>query len=102
LFGSFENKSIIKDVMTIALKEIPNQILDLEKAIHDKDRKKMHIEAHKIKGTASYLRFIIIEKTVEKLEFELNDDLSKNIDHYIAEIKSEWEIIKKIIHQIIN
>jgi hypothetical protein len=41
-------------------------------------------------------------KIAEKIESELSDDWSDSVDGFTSELKSEWEIVRKIIKQKIN
>jgi len=98
----FNNKSIIKEVMAIALKDMPTQILDLEKAYKEKDSIKVNAAAHIIKGSSSSMRFGLMAKIAEQMESESNDNFIDNFELKLSELKGEWEIVKKIIHQKIN
>ncbi len=102
MVNSFKNKSFVKDILTIALKEIPTQILELENACKEKNPKKVNTATHKIKGSSNYMRFLIMATIAEKIEDELNNDWSENVDRYTSELKAEWEIVQKIIKQKIN
>ena len=88
--------------MAIAQKEISTQVLELESACKEKNPIKVNKVAHKIKGSSNYMRFIIMAKIAEKIESELSDDWSDNVDGFTSELKSEWEIVRKIIKQKIN
>jgi PAS domain S-box-containing protein len=96
------NSSIIKEVMTIALKEIPNQILELENACKEKNHQKVNIAAHTLKGSSSSMRFSLMAKILEKIESLSNDNWNENLALQLSALNAEWKIIKKIIHQKIN
>jgi CheY-like chemotaxis protein/HPt (histidine-containing phosphotransfer) domain-containing protein len=98
----FTNKSIIKEVMAIALKDLPTQILNLEQAYKEKDSIKVNSAAHIIKGSSSSMRFGLMAKIAEQIESESNDNFIDNFELKLSELKGEWEIVKKIIHQKIN
>jgi len=102
MVNSFKNKSFVKDILTIALKEIPTQILELENACKEKNPKKVNTAAHKIKGSSNYMRFLIMATIAEKIEGELKNDWSDKVDRYTSELKAEWEIVQRIIKQKIN
>jgi HPt (histidine-containing phosphotransfer) domain-containing protein len=88
--------------MTIALKEIPNQILELENACKEKNHQKVNIAAHTLKGSSSSMRFSLMAKILEKIESLTNDNWNENLALQLSALNAEWEIIKKIIHQKIN
>jgi HPt (histidine-containing phosphotransfer) domain-containing protein len=69
---------------------------DLEK---EKDSKKVNTAAHIIKGSSSSMRFRLMAKIAEKIESESNANWNDNLELQLAELKAEWEIVKKIIHQ---
>jgi CheY-like chemotaxis protein/HPt (histidine-containing phosphotransfer) domain-containing protein len=96
------NSSIIKEVMTVALKEIPNQILELENACKEKNHQKVNIAAHTLKGSSSSMRFSLMAKILEKIESLSNDNWNENLALQLSALNAEWKIIKKIIHQKIN
>jgi CheY-like chemotaxis protein/HPt (histidine-containing phosphotransfer) domain-containing protein len=102
LLNLFNNKAIVKEVMSIALKDLPAQILELENACKEKDPKKVNIAAHTLKGSSSSMRFSLMAKIAEKIESESNDNWIDNIELLVSELKAESEIVKKIIRQKIN
>jgi CheY-like chemotaxis protein/HPt (histidine-containing phosphotransfer) domain-containing protein len=95
----FSNKSIIKELMSIALNDIPTQIVNLENACKEKDFKKVNTAAHTIKGSSSSMRFKLMAKIAEKIESESFDNWNDDLAIKFSELKAEWEIVKKIIHQ---
>lgn len=103
LANVLNSKSIIKKVMTLALKDIPAQILELEEACSEKHPERVSAAAHRIKGSSSYMRFSIMAKIAEKIENELkNDNCGKNLELQLSELKAEWDIVKKIMRQKLN
>jgi PAS domain S-box-containing protein len=98
----FRNKSIINEAMKIALKDMPNQILDLEKACKEMDSVKMKAVAHIVKGASSSMRFGLMAQIAEKIENESKDVWVESLESYLSELKNEWEIVKKIIQKYIN
>ena len=102
MLNSFKNKSFVKDILIIALKEIPTQILELENACKEKNPKKVNTAAHKIKGSSNYMRFLIMAIIAEKIEGEVNEIWNDNIELLLSELKAEWEIVSKIIEQKTN
>jgi CheY-like chemotaxis protein/HPt (histidine-containing phosphotransfer) domain-containing protein len=103
LANVLNSKSIIKKVMTLALKDIPAQILELEEACSEKHPERVSAAAHRIKGSSSYMRFSIMAKIAEKIENELkNDNCGKNLELQLSELKAEWDIVKKIMQQKLN
>ncbi len=97
LMNSFNNKSIIKKVLNIALQDVPVQILELEEACKEKQPEKIHSAAHKIKGSSSYLRFNLLAEIAAKIEGESMDAWNDHIVLHLSELKAEWELVKKII-----
>ncbi len=97
LMNSFNNKSIVKKVLNIALQDVPGQILELEEACKEKQPEKMHLAAHKIKGSSSYLRFNLLEEIAVKIEGESTDAWDDHVILHLSELKAEWETVKKII-----
>jgi PAS domain S-box-containing protein len=95
----FSNKSIIKELMSIALNDIPTQIVNLENACKEKDFKKVNAAAHTIKGSSSSMRFKLMAQIAEKIESESFVDWNDDLAIKFSELKAEWEIVKKIIHQ---
>jgi CheY-like chemotaxis protein/HPt (histidine-containing phosphotransfer) domain-containing protein len=102
LLNLFSNKAIIKEIMTVALKDMPVQILELEDACKEKHPGKVSSASHKIKGSSISMRFSTMATIAEKLENSSHDNWNDNLDFYLTELKAEWEIIKKIIHQKLN
>jgi CheY-like chemotaxis protein/HPt (histidine-containing phosphotransfer) domain-containing protein len=95
----FSNKSIIKEAMAIALNDMPTQILNLERACKEKDFKKVNAAAHIIKGSSSSMRFKLMCKIAEIIESESHHGWNDDLEFQLSELKAEWEIVKKIIHQ---
>jgi HPt (histidine-containing phosphotransfer) domain-containing protein len=102
LVNLFNNKAIIKEVIVIALKSFPDQILELEEACNEKHLGKVFAAAHRIKGSSSSMRLRIMAKIAEKIETESNANWNDNLELQLAELKAEWEIVKKFIQQKIN
>ena len=102
LINSFKDLSVIKTLMNLALNEIPNQILELESAFMEKNPKAIRPAAHRISGSSINMRFSKMAKIAEELENSSHNKWNKNLEHYLTELKAEWEIIKKIIHEKIN
>ena len=102
LVNLFNNKAIIKEVIVIALKSFPDQILELEEACNEKHPGKVFAAAHRIKGSSNSMRFGIMAKIAEKIETESNANWNDNLELQLAELKAEWEIVKKFIQQKIN
>ena len=98
----FKNKSILKEIMSTALSGITALILELEEACIEKHLGRVSETAHKIKGSTSSIRLNIMSKIAEKIESEIHDNWSVNLELYLSELKAEWEIVKKIIQQKIN
>jgi PAS domain S-box-containing protein len=99
LMNSFKNKSIIKKVMEITLKDLPDQICELEGACKEKHPEKVHSAAHKIKGSSSYMRFSLIAEIAANIERESTDAWNDHVELYLSELKAEWEIVQKIIER---
>jgi PAS domain S-box-containing protein len=99
LVNLFNNKTIIKEVMTIALKDIPVQILELEEACNEKHPGKVFAASHRIKGSSSSMRLGIMAKIAEKIESESNANWNDNLELQLAELKAEWEIVKRFIEK---
>jgi hypothetical protein len=102
LINSFKDLSVIKTLMNLALNEIPNQILELESAFMEKNPKAIRPAAHRISGSSINMRFSKMAKIAEELENSSHNKWNENLEHYLTELKAEWEIIKKIIHEKIN
>lgn len=96
------NKKIVKEVMIIALKDIPAKILDLENACNSKDPESISAAAHKIKGSSSSMRLGIMAKIAGKIEIESNDSWNDHLIMQVSELKAEWEIVKEFIQQKLN
>jgi HPt (histidine-containing phosphotransfer) domain-containing protein len=88
--------------MAIALKDMPTQLLDLEKACKEKDSKKVNTAAHIIKGSSSSMRFSLLAKIAEKIESESYENWNDDLALQLSELQAEWEIVKKIIQQKMN
>ena len=97
LMNSFKNKSIIQKVLEIALKDLPDQILELEGACKEKHPEKVHSAAHKIKGSSSYMRFNLIAEIAANIERESTDAWNDHVELHLSELKAEWEIVQEII-----
>ena len=102
LINLFNNKSIVKEALGIALQDVPVQILELENACKEKHPKKINAAAHIIKGSSSSMRFGLMAKIAEKIESESTENWNDILDSHLSELNSEWEIVKKIIQQKIN
>jgi len=98
----FSDKSVVKEVMNLALRDIPAQILELENACKEKNQEKLYLAVHKLWGSSSTMRFSLMAKIVKKIESKSNDDCNDDIASELSELKAEWEIVKKIIHQKIK
>jgi CheY-like chemotaxis protein/HPt (histidine-containing phosphotransfer) domain-containing protein len=102
LVNLFNDKAIIKEVINIALKDLPAKILELEHACNEKDSEKVFTAAHRIKGSSSSMRFRLMTKIAEKIEMESNVGWNDNFKLHVSELKAEWEIVKEIILQKLN
>lgn len=96
------NQKIVKEVMIIALTDIPAKILELEHACNSKHAQSVSAAAHKIRGSSSSMRLGIMAKIAEKIEIESNDGWNDNLILQVSALKAEWEIVKKIIQQKLN
>ena len=83
--------------MEIALKDLPDQIRELEGACKEKHPEKVHSAAHKIKGASSYMRFNLITEIAANIERESTDAWNDQVELHLSELKAEWEIVQKII-----
>jgi len=97
LMNSFKNKSIIKNVLEIALQDLPDQIRELEGACKEKHPEKVHLAAHKISGSSSYMRFSLIAEIAASIERESTNAWNDHVELHLSELKAEWKIVKKII-----
>jgi PAS domain S-box-containing protein len=102
LLSLFNNSTIIKEVMTIALKDIPPHLLELENACKEKNPQKVNIAAHILSGSCSSMRFSLMAKIAEKMESQSYDTWDDDLALQFSELMVEWEIVKKMIHQKIN
>ena len=59
----------------------------------------MNAAAHTIKGSSSSMRFKLMAQIAEKIESESFVDWNDDLAIKFSELKAEWEIVKKIIHQ---
>ena len=98
----YSNKSIIKEAMAITLKYMPAQILELEEACREKNTGRVTAAAHIIKGSAGSMYFRIMAKIAGKIETDSKDNWNDNIELQLSELKAEWEIVERIIHQKIT
>jgi len=96
------NEKIVKEVMIIALKDIPAKILELENACNRRDPESLSAAAHKIKGSSSSMRLGIMAKIAGKIEIESRDSWNDHLIVQVSELKAEWEIVKEIIQQKLN
>jgi HPt (histidine-containing phosphotransfer) domain-containing protein len=95
----FKNKSTVKKVLEIALKDLPDQIHELEGACKEKHPEKVHSAAHKIKGSSSYMRFNLLAEIAANIERESTDAWNESVELHLSELKAEWEIVQKIIER---
>ncbi len=102
LVNLFNDKAIIKEVLNIAIDDIPTKINELEDACNRKHTESVNTAAHRIKGSSSSMRFGLMTKIAEKIEMESNASWNDNLKLHLSELKAEWEIVKKIILQKLN
>ena len=95
----FDNLSIIKEVIGLALRDIPAQILELENACKEKNQEKLHHATHKLWGSSSNMRFSLMANIVLKIDSKSNDNWNDDLALELSELKTEWEIVKKIIEK---
>jgi HPt (histidine-containing phosphotransfer) domain-containing protein len=98
----FDNLSIIKEVIGLALRDIPAQIIELENASKEKNQEKLHDAAHRLWGSSSNMRFSLMAEIVKKIESKSNDNWNSDLALELSELNAEWEIVKKIIERKIN
>ena len=98
----FDNLSVIKEVMSLALRDIPAQIIELENASKEKNQEKLHDAAHRLWGSSSTMRFSLMAEIVRKIESKLNNNWNGDLTLELSELNNEWEIVKKIIERKIN
>jgi PAS domain S-box-containing protein len=96
------NNEILKEIMVIALKDIPALMLELESGCTRKHSESVNAAAHRIKGSSSSMRLGIMAKISEKIETESQVGWNDNLKLQLSELNAEWEIVKIIIHQKIN
>ena len=97
-----DNTSIIKEVMTIALRDIPVQILELENACKERNQEKLHEAIHRLWGSSSTMRFSLMAKIVKKMQSKSNDNWNDDFALELSELKAEWETVKSIINENIS
>lgn len=102
LVNSFKNTSVIKSLFNLALNEIPNQIIELESAFIEKNHENISTAAHRIKGSSINMRFSLMAEIAGELENSSHNNWNEKLEPQLSELKAEWEIIKKIIHEKIN
>jgi CheY-like chemotaxis protein len=102
LANLFDSKSTLRDVLIIALNDLPAQILQLEEACIEKHIGKIKEAAHIIRGSSSSMRFGLMAQIAEKIENESKDVWVEALESYLSELKNEWEIVKKIIQKFIH
>jgi len=102
LLNLFNNKSIVKEAFSIALKDLSTQLHELESACNEKHPGKVNEIAHRLKGSSSSMRFAIMARIADKIESESTDKWTDNLVLQFSELQAEWEKVKEIIQQKIN
>lgn len=84
LVNLFNDKAIIKEVMNIAIDDIPTKINELEDACNRKHTESVNTAAHRIKGSSSSIRFGLMTKIAEKIEMESNASWNDNLKLHLS------------------
>lgn len=90
------DEDFVHSVLTVFLEEVPQDLIDLEKAIEAGDYENVYKLGHKIKPNVDLLG--MEQARVIALDIET---LGKDAGNK-AEIESKFPILKKDIHQVIS
>ncbi len=95
------NKALFLELIEHSIIQVPEEINNLKRALHNQDTERFKLFAHKLKGTALNMCFerlaciaIEAEKTAEN-NFAGSDILNENLNR----LESEWHKVKEEIER---
>ena len=97
-----EDHDIIAELLTGAMEDIPEQIDNLGSLLDKKNKEKIEIQAHTIKGTAANMGGISLKKVAAEIEEagrEENLDLAQEL---YPEMQKQFEILKKAVEKYLK
>ena|SRR5687768_1029996 len=84
------NEQFIKEMISIFLVEMPQEIKSLEESIRKKSFEKIKLAAHKLRST---LPFVGLDKVIEKEVIEIEKMAAEKTD--VKEIEPLFDTVKK-------
>ena len=95
---SSNDANFVQEILTLFLKEVPEEIQKIKEGINDKDYKKAYASAHKIKPTLDLLGMDIAYDEVNQIMNWANDEgKKKDIKEIFKLLKSQVELSSKEI-----
>ncbi|MBI4852435.1 MAG: response regulator [Acidobacteria bacterium] len=89
--------NLVADLIGIFLREAPEKINLLQKALNLSDFRALEENAHSLKGNAGNLGAIRLQKLCYELEKSGRNSSLENVEFFIKELSKEFELTKEIL-----
>jgi CheY-like chemotaxis protein len=95
------DKEMVEKLIAVSRADMKEKIGKLDDAIKAGDSRQMALLAHYIKGGALTARYKKLAGIATQMELLAKDGDLDSMDHNLSLLKNEWEIVKKVMDQVI-
>jgi PAS domain S-box-containing protein len=88
---------IIREIILTAMKDLPAKIFQLEQAYYELNTINIKSAAHSLKGLSLSMRLKRMANISAKIESTTKENKLENLQTLLLELKSEWDILQKIL-----
>jgi PAS domain S-box-containing protein len=88
---------LIREILLLALKEMPVKIQQLEQACSELNARNIHIAAHALKGASLSMRFTLMAELTKKIEHSSRDACFDNLQETLSELKQAWATVATVV-----
>jgi two-component system sensor histidine kinase BarA len=97
-----DNRSLLRQIMEILRRDIPDQRRQLADAFADLDYDRLGALAHKLQGVTCYASLPRLKRLVACLQRQLAGDVDKPLERIIGELDGELEAIEASVAQYLE
>ncbi|MFO7728974.1 MAG: Hpt domain-containing protein [Desulfonatronovibrio sp.] len=97
-----EDKEVMREILENVLKDAPDRLESLKKAVEARNLQEVHSLAHSIKGMAGNISAPRVRETAFKLEtLGANQELS-GMEELISELENEFALLQKALQDTLQ
>ena len=97
-----DNRSLLRQILEILLRDIPDQRHQLEQAFAGLDYDRLSALAHKLQGVTCYASLPRLKVLVAKLQKRLREDTDGPLERYVREVDEELAAIEISVEQCLE